>query len=169
MKIFTTTEKGTLGDLVDKIFSVKGAKAAIDPKRAQAALRQANPQLGKLTKLPAGTLVLVPDVPGAQSAPLPSLTGAGPEVVAQLQQVLAAAKNVLEQAAASQAQDAATSLSLAKNRALVNAVKQAPALQSRLPEIANAIKAQTKQGAANNAAQLKGLKQLEKDLSSLNL
>jgi hypothetical protein len=151
------------------VFAVKGAKPAIDPKRAEAALREANPQLGNLTKLPAGTLVIVPDVPGVQTAQLPSLPPASPQVMAQLQQVLAAAKNVLERAAASQAQDAKTSLSLAKNRAFVNASKQAPALQSRLREIADAIKAQTKQAAANNAAQLQGLKQLEKDLASLNL
>ena len=74
------------------------------------ALRQANPQLGDLAKVPAGALVIVPDVPGVQTASLPSLTGPSADVIAQLERVLAGAKNLLRQAAASQAQESDTSL-----------------------------------------------------------
>ena len=68
MKFITTKTETSLADLTGQVFAFKGARSTINPKRAQAALRKANPQLGKLTKLPAGTLMLVPDVPGAQSA-----------------------------------------------------------------------------------------------------
>ena len=131
------------------------------------ALRQANPQLGDLAKVPAGALVIVPDVPGVQTASLPSLTGPSADVIAQLERVLAGAKNLLRQAAASQAQESDTSLSLVKNRALVKVVKQTPGLQSRLSEIADAAKAQTKKMADDEAAYSKGLAQLKKDLSNL--
>jgi hypothetical protein len=168
MKFITTKTETSLADLTRQAFDLKGSKSSAELKRAQAALRQANPQLGDLAKLPAGTLVIVPEVPGVRTAPLPSLTGPSPDVIAQLELVLAGAKNVLRQAAASQAQESDTSLSLAKNRALAKLVKQMPSLQSRLAEIAAAAKAQTKQMADDEAAHLKGLVQLKKDLSSLN-
>jgi hypothetical protein len=167
MKFIATETETSRAHLTHQVFDLKGSKSAEKLKQAQAALRQANPQLGDLAKLPAGTLVIVPDVPGVRTAPLPSLTGPSPDVIAQLELVLAGAKKVLRQAAASQAQESDTSLSLAKNPALVKIVKQMPSLLSRLPEIANAAKAQTKQMADDEAAYLKGLAQLKKDLSSL--
>jgi DNA polymerase III delta prime subunit len=88
-------------------------------------------------------------------------------VIAQLELVLAGAKNVLRQAAASQAQESDTSLSLVKNRALVKIVKEMPSLESRLSEIADAAKTQTKKTADDEASYAKGLAQLKKDLSSL--
>jgi hypothetical protein len=167
MKFIVTKTETSLADLTHQAFDLKGSKSTVKLKQAQAALRQANPQLGDHPKLPAGTLVIVPDVPGVNTRPLPSLTGPSPDVIAQLELVLAGAKNVLRQAVASQAQESDTSLSLAKNRALVKIVKQIPSLQSRLPEIADAAKAQTKQMADDEAAYLKGLAQLKKNLSSL--
>lgn len=97
------------------------------------------------------------------------MDGPSPDVIAQLQRVLAGAKNLLQGAAASQAQEFDTTLSLAKNRALVKTVKQMPSLESRLSEIADAAKAQTKKMADNEAAYVKGLTQLKKDSSSLIL
>jgi hypothetical protein len=167
MKFIVTKTETSLADLTHQAFDLKGSKSAVKLKQAQAALRQANPQLGDLAKLPAGTLVIVPDVPGVHTAALPSLAGPSADVIAQLQLVLAGAKNVLRQAASSQAQQSDTSLSLVKNRALVKIVKQIRSLESRLPEIADAAKAQTKQMADDEAAHLKGLAQLKKDLSSL--
>jgi hypothetical protein len=167
MKFIATKTETSLAELAHQAFDLKGSKSVVKLKQAQAALRQANPQLGDLAKLPAGTLVIVPDVPGVHTAPLPSLTGPSADMIAQLELVLAGAKNVLRQAAASQAQESDASLSLVKNRALVKIVKQMPGLQSRLPEIADAVKAQTKQIAEDEAAHLKGLAQLKKDLSSL--
>jgi hypothetical protein len=167
MKFITTKTETSLAELAHQAFDLKSSKSAIKLKQAEAALRQANPQLGDLAKLPAGTLVIVPDVAGVHTAPLPSLTGPNADVIAQLELVLAGAKNVLRQAASSQAQESDTSSSLAKNRALVKIVEKIPSLQSRLPEVADAAKAQTKQMAEDEAAHLKGLAQLKKDLSSL--
>jgi hypothetical protein len=167
MKFIATKTETSLAELTPQAFDLKGSESAVKLKQVQAALRQANPQLGDLAKLPAGTLVIVPDVPGVHTAPLPSLTGPSADVIAQLELVLTGARNVLRQAEASQAQESDTSLSLVKNSALVKIVKQMPGLRSRLPEIADAAKAQTKQMADDEAAHLKGLAQLKKDLSSL--
>jgi hypothetical protein len=167
MKFIATKTETSLAELAHQAFDLKGSKSAIKLKQAEAALRQANPQLGHLAKLPAGTPVIVPDVPGVRTAPLPSLAGPSADMIAQLELALAGAKNVLRQVASSQAQESETSASLVKNRALVKIVKQMPGLQSRLTEIADAAKAQTKQMADDEAAHLKGLAQLKKDLSSL--
>jgi hypothetical protein len=113
-------------------------------------------------------LVIVPDVPGAQAAPAQSLTGVSADVVAQLKQVLAAAETVLNQAVATQTQDAETSVSLVKSRTVVNLAKQLPDLQSRLPQMADHAKIQMKQLGSDKAAQLQGLAQLKKDLGAIS-
>lgn len=168
MKFITTKTETSLADLTRQVFDLKGSKPAVDSKQAQAALRAANPKLGNLAKLPAGTLVIVPDMPGVKAAPLPSLTGVSADVIAQLQQALAGAEAVLHQAVASQTQEAETSMSLVKNRAVINLVKQLPDLQPRLPQIAKQTKLQIKQLDSDKAAQLQGLAQLGKDLATLN-
>ena len=131
-------------------------------------MRAANPQLGDLAKLPAGTLVIVPDAPGVKAVPMQSLTGVSADVIAQLQQVLAGAETVLNQGVATQTQAAESSLSLVKNRAVINLVKQTSDLQPRLSQIADQTKIQIKQMDSEKIAQLQGLTQLIKDLGSLN-
>ena len=167
MKFITTKTETSLSDLTRQVFDLQGAKTDAATKQAQAALRKANPHLGDRASLPAGTLVLVPDVPGVSAAPLQSLTGVGPEVAAQLKQALAGAKAVLTRSVASETQDAEASVSLVKSRELIKFVKQAPELQQRLPRIADQAKLQVKQIEAAKAAQLEGLAQLAKDLGSL--
>lgn len=168
MKFIITKTEMSLADLTGQVFDLKGSRPAGDPHQAQAALRGANPQFGNLAKLPAGTLVIVPDLPGVKAAPLPSLTGVSADGMAQLRQALAGAETVLKRTAASQAQEAATSLSLVKSRAVINLVKQTPALKPQFSQLAEQTKVQIKLAAADQAATLQGLAQLGKDLAGLN-
>jgi hypothetical protein len=131
MKFITTKSETSLADLTHHVFDIKGSKSAA-AKEAQAILREANPHLADLTKLPAGTLVIVPDVPGVNASASQSLT-VSQEDVAQLKQALVDAKAVLEQSVTSETREIETSVSLVKSRELINLVKQAPELQQRLP------------------------------------
>jgi Phage Tail Protein X len=165
MKFITTKSETSLADLTHHVFDIKGSKSAA-AKEAQAILREANPHLADLTKLPAGTLVIVPDAPGVNASASQSLT-VSQEVVAQLKQALVDAKAVLEQSVTSETREIETSVSLARSRDLIALAKQAPELQQRLPQIAEQAKLQLKQIEATKAVQLQGLAQLEKDLGGL--
>jgi hypothetical protein len=166
MKFTTIKSETSLADLTHHVFDIKGSKSAA-AKGAQAMLREANPHLGDLTKLPAGTLVIVPDVPGVKASASQSLTGVSPAIVAQLKQVLADAEAVLEGSVTSAAREIETSASLVKIRDLVALAKQTPELQQLLPQIAEQAKVQFKQVEATKTDQIQGLAQLEKDLGSL--
>ncbi len=167
MKFITLQTKTSLADLTSQLYAFNAATADAEAAQAQVALRQANPQLGKLATLPAGALVVVPDVPGVNTAPLSSVTGVSADVIAQLQQVLAAAGTLLNQAVTNQTQSAETSLSLIKNRAVINLVKPLPDWQPRLAQIASQTKIQMTQLNSAKTTQLQGLAQLGKDLGSL--
>jgi len=164
MKFITIKKKTTLTELTREVFALKGSKASVESKNAQLALREANPHLADLTHLSAGTLVIVPDVLGLDPAPL---VGVSLEVVARLQQTLAGAKAVLDRSVETFAREAETSVSLAKSRAVINLVKQVPALRERRVEIGEQMKIQRKQMDADKKLQLQSLAQLGKNLDSV--
>ena len=168
MKFVTIKTETSLADLTRDVFEIKGAKAASAAKNAQAALREANPHIADLKKVPSGTLVVVPDMPGIKTAPAQSMGGVSVEMIRQLKSALTAAKAVIEKFAAAQAEDAEESASLAKNRDLVALAKQTPELKQRLLQIAEQAKTQAKEIADDKKAQIQAIGQLEKDLASLS-
>jgi phage tail protein X len=168
MKFVTIKSETTVADLTREVFEIKGAKAAATSRSAQAALREANPHIADLKKVPPGTLVVVPDVPGIKTAPGQSLGDVGAEMIRQLKSALTAAKDVIEKSAAAQLRDADATASLVKNRELVALAKQRPDLKERLSEIGDRAKVQAKQVANDKKAQTQALGQLEKNLASLS-
>src|SRR5215472_14382763 len=168
MKFVTIKTETSLADLTRDVFEIKGAKAASAAKTAQAALREANPHVADLKKVPSGTLVVVPDVPGIKAAPAQSIEGVSVEMMRQLKSALAAAKAVVEKSSVAQVEDAEASASLAKNRDLVALAKQTPELKQRLSQVVDRAKTQAKQIADNKKAQIQALTQLEKDLATLS-
>ena len=167
MKFVTIKTETNLADLTRDVFEIKGAKAASAAKNAQAALREANPHIADLKKVPSGTLVVVPDVPGIKAAPTQSLGDVNVEMIRQLKNALAAAKSVIEKSAAAQVEDAEASASLARNRDLLALAKQSPDLRQRLSQIAERAKTLAKEVADDKNAQMQALGQLEKDLAGL--
>jgi len=168
MKFVTTKAETSLAELTREVFEIKGPKAAAAAKSAQAALRQANPHIAHLTKLPSGTLVIVPDVPGIKTVSAQSLGGVSAEMIGHMKRALAAARAVIEKSAASQLQDAEASASLAKSRELVGLAQQMPELKRRLSQIAERSEILAKQAADEKNAQVQALDRLEKDLASLS-
>jgi hypothetical protein len=167
MKFVTIKSETNLADLTRDVFEIKGAKAASAAKNAQAALREANPQIADLKKVPSGTLIVVPDVPGIKAAPAQSLGDVNVEIIRQLKSALTAAKGVIEKSAAAQVADAEASASLARNRDLMTLAKQSPDLKQRLSQIAERAKTFAKEVADDKNAQIQALSQLEKDLAGL--
>lgn len=167
MKFVTIKTETSLADLTRDVFEIKGTKAASAAKTAQAALREANPHVADLKKVPSGTLVVVPDVPGIKAAPAQSIEGVSVEMMRQLKSALAAAKAVVEKSSVAQVEDAEASASLAKNRDLVALAKQTPELKQRLSQVVDQAKTQAKQIADDKKAQIQALTQLERDLATL--
>jgi Phage Tail Protein X len=168
MKFVTIKSETNLADLSREVFEIKGAKAAAAAKRAQAALREANPHLADVKKVPAGTLVIVPDVPGTKEAPAQSVGDVSAEMISRLRSALAAAKKVIEESADSQLRDAEATLYLAKDRELSRLAKQTPELKERMVRVIEEAKKQSSEVAEDKKAQIQGLAQLEKDLASLS-
>jgi methyl-accepting chemotaxis protein len=168
MKFVTIKSETSLADLSREVFEIKGAKAAAAAKRAQAALREANPHLADVNKVPAGTLVIVPDVPGTKEAPAQSVGDVSAEMITRLRSALAAAKKMIEESAESQLQDADATLSLAKDPELGRLAKQTPELKERMSRMIEQAKTQSKQVAEDKKTQLEAVKQLEKDLASMS-
>ncbi len=168
MQFITTKSSMTVTALSHQVFAIHGTKSTDATEQALAALRAANPHWGKLTKIPAGTLVIVPDAPGANASAPSTMAVVSPEVVAQLKQVLADAQAVMERSVESATQEIKTSVSLAKSRDLTALIKEAPELRSRLAQIPEQAKFQLAQIKATQTEQLQGLAQLGKDLDSLN-
>lgn len=168
MKFVTIKSETSLADLSREVFEIKGAKAAAAAKRAQAALREANPHLVDVKKVPAGTLVIVPDVPGTKEAPAQSVGDVSAEMISRLRSALAAAKKVIEESAESQLQDAEATLALAKDPELGRLAKQMPELKEHMARVIEQAKKQSSEVAEDKKAQIQGLAQLEKDLASLS-
>lgn len=168
MKFVTIKNETSLADLTREVFEIKGAKAATAAKSAHAALREANPHIADLKKLPAGTIVVVPDLPGIKAAPAQSPGGVSPELVRYLKRVLAEAKTVVEKSAAARGEDAEASVSLTKDRELAALARKTPELKERLAQIVEQAKSQSKQIAEDKKAQIQALAQLEKDLTTLS-
>lgn len=168
MKFVTIKNKTSLAELTRDVFEIKGTKSATATKRVHAALREANPHIADLKELPAGTVVVVPDLPGIKRAAVQSPGPVNPELMKHLKRVLAGAKAVVEKSAAAQSEDAEASVSLAKDRELVALARTTPELKNRLSQIVERAKSESKQIAEDKKAQIEALAQLERDLASLS-
>ena len=165
---FITKAPTTLTALTQQVFAIHGAGSVAANKQAQAALREANPHWGDQAKLPAGTLVIVPQMPGVKATASQPVEVVNAAVVEQLKQVLADAQAVLKNAVASEMQEVETSLALAKSRELIALAKETPELRDQLAQISEQAKLQLEQIATVKAESLQGLAELEKALGSLN-
>ena len=62
MKFAVSKGETELSELTARIFDIKGRGAAEAAKKAEAALLKANPHIADLTKIPEGTLIVIPDL-----------------------------------------------------------------------------------------------------------
>ena len=165
MQFITIKTPTTVPALTEQVFDTQRAKPAV-VKQAQAALRAANPHWGGRPKLPTGTLVLVPEVPGLAVTAEPSAAVVSGTAMERIKQVLAGAQAVAVKNFEAGTQEIEASVALAKSRELVVLAKEIPDVRTRLAQINEQSKAQLKQLEADQAEQLQGLAKLAKDLGS---
>jgi len=140
-----------LDELAARLFPGSGPQAH---KQATDALLKANPQLADLGRLPAGSIVVVPDMPAAVNASVN-------------EHVTAFASALAAQSANAAAQADAT-LKLLGNSALTAAAARDQELAQRLTTISDNTKAALKDVQAQQATLQQGLAQLQEDLAKFN-
>jgi hypothetical protein len=156
-----------LSDLARRLFDIKGPRAAELTKQAQAALLRANPHLQDLAKVPEGTLIVVPDVPGVQPVATGPMSAVSSQVVSQLRQALAGASAAIQRSVSAEKQAADTIANIVSSSDFKGLVKQQPDLKGHISEIVADTKARLKDAEALSASQTKSLKELEQALSEL--
>ena len=125
MHFIKMSKEISVADLAAQAYTVGGKGTAQAGQRAEAALRQANPQLADLKKVPRNAVIIVPEVAGLDRVPTSvSVATAGVELFERLERVLDDGRKHLVAAAQQASKDASATLALLKDREFSSAVKR---------------------------------------------
>lgn len=169
MKFAISKGETNVAELTTRLFDIKGQGAAETTKRTEAALLAANPHLSDLAKLPAGTLIVIPDLPGAPVVRAPQTAGISPELDDQLKVAVKASSELIGRSAGFREAAVNATLEALKDRDLKEFAAQSPEIKAQLDKIAEVSKANLKESKAAAAAEKEAIAQLEQALSKLTL
>jgi len=167
MNIHTTKGGQDLTELARTLYKPESTRTPEADLKAVAALRDANPQLPKDQAIPAGTMVMAPEVPGYRyhpsSDPAQELAASAAR---QLREVLGRVGDVLGGALAEQEEnDQATARQLEKMTKDKVVLAPGKKIAERLKSIKGATKERAKALADQRTVQEEGIAQLKKDLA----
>jgi phage tail protein X len=156
----------TLDELATRLFPTMGA-APQARKQATDALLRANPQLADLGRLPAGAVIIVPDMPAAVNAgeTVHPATFTPADSARLLNEHVTAFANSLAAQSADAAAQADTMLKLLRDRGLTAAAGRDQDLAKRLTAISDNTKAALKDLQAEQATLQQAIGQLQEDLA----
>lgn len=166
---FHTTKGGqNLTELARTLYKPESTRTPEADLKAVAALREANPQLPKDKVVPAGTMIMVPEVPGYHyrpvSDPAQELAAAAAR---QLREVLGRLGDVLGSAVADQEKnEQETTRQLEKMTKDKVVLVPGKRIADRLKSIKGATKERAKALADQRTVQEQGIAQLGKDLAA---
>lgn len=169
MKFAVSKGEANVAELTTRLFDIKGQGAAEATKRTEAALLAANPHLADLTKIPAGTIIVIPDLPGAPPVRAPQTAGISPELDDQLKFAVKASTDLIGRSAGISEAAANATLEAVKDRDLKEFAAQSPEVKAQLDKIAEVSKADLKESKVAAAAEKDAIAQLEQALSKLTL
>lgn len=154
-----------LSDLARRLFDLKGSKAKELTKKTETAILLANPHLRDLNHVPEGTLIIVPDVPGANRSDEASGLdfGAG-KLVEELRRVRGAAQKAMEAGIADLTQQAKTSLDLQKSPELKRLGEKDRTISEQLAKIVAEAKRGLEETNALATVREQAFTQMDKDL-----
>ena len=155
----------SVSELVDRIFDVPERRASPLRKAAEQALRDANPQLANLRKVPAGTPILVPEVPGVPviGEDRPPATP-WDDLLKDLTKTLATTRDSVESSLRREEEAYERTTALLASREVRAAGRQDAELQAQIEEIAAAAKTRLEESKTRAAEQIQGLAALTEDL-----
>ena len=167
MKFAVSKGEKELSELTARIFDIKGRGAAEAAKKAEAALLKANPHITDLTKIPEGTLIVIPDL--TDTPPVKGTQTAAPS--ADLDEPLKLSLKELGGAFTRSAdfEKAPRRRRTSCSRAVIKEfVGQSPDAKDQVEKLSEALKIQAKEAKANAAAQKEALAQLQELLAKVN-
>lgn len=169
MKFAVSKGESNIAELTTRLFDIKGQGAAETTKRTEAALLAANPHLADLTKIPAGTIVVIPDLPGAPAVRAPQTAGISPELNDQVKFAVKVSTDIVGRSAGVREAAVNATLEALKDRDLKEFAAQSPEIKAQLDKIAEISKADLKESKTASAAEKDAIAQLEQALSKLTL
>jgi len=169
MRFAVTIENEPLDDLVTRVYDFGGKPSATQLRSARKAVTDANPYLRKLSTVPAGTVLTVPELddaqPSAQTQEAAPLLGG--IVLEQLRGALALASDQLESDLGGEIAAARTSIKLIGSSDVKQLRRDDPALVEALPHLSKAASARVEDAQALQRYQKAVLAQVERDLAAL--
>ncbi len=169
MQFAVSKGEASVAELATRLFDIKGRGAAETMKRTEAALLAANPHLADLTKIPAGTIVVIPDLPGTPAVRAPQLAGLSPELDDQVKIAVRVSGEIVGRSAGVREAALNTTLEALKDRDLKDLAVQAPEIKAQLDKLAEVSRAELKESKAASAAAKDAIAQLEQALGKLTL
>jgi len=169
MKFAVSKGEQDLSELTARLFDIKGRGAAAAAKSAEAALLKANPHISDISKIPEGTLIMIPDLPDSPPVRAPQTAGIGAELGGHLKFALKELGDAIARSAESEEQAAAVTNEALKSRELKDFAAQSPEVRDQLAKIAEAAKSQVKETKARTTAEKAALAQLQEALGKVNL
>jgi Phage Tail Protein X len=161
MKFAVSKGEKELSELTARLFEIKGRGAAERAKKTEAALLAANPHISDMSKIPEGTLIVIPDLPDSPPVRAPQTAGIGKDIDEHLKFALKELGDAIGRSADSEEQVVAATTEALKSRELKDFARQSPELKAQLEQISDAAKNQLKQAKANAAAEKEALIQLQ--------
>jgi hypothetical protein len=152
-----------LSELVSRLFGIKGRSSAA-AKNAEAALLKANPHLTQISKIPEGTLIVIPNLPGGPLAKAPQTAGIGVLLEAQAKSALQELADVISRSATNEEQAASATQETLKSRELKELAAHSPEVKAQIDKIAEAAKNQSKNARTAASAEKEALSQLQATL-----
>jgi hypothetical protein len=169
MKFAVSKGETSVADLTTRIFEIKGQGAAETTKRATAALLEANPHIKDLTKVPPGTIIVIPDLPDNPNVRAPQTAGVGDKLDDHLKIAVKQSAEVIGKSVDAREAAANATIEALKNRELRDFAAQTPELKEQLDKLGEAAKASVKDAKAASALEKEALAQLEEALKKLSL
>jgi hypothetical protein len=138
---FTTLGEPDISGLVYRLYNISGPSAAELAEKARKALLEANPQLGRISSLRRGSVLVVPEIPGISLAAEASADAViGAEVLDELRRVLSETKKHLEDSIDREAQDLQNTLAAMEDPELRRSADQFPEVSPQLERISEQTK-----------------------------
>ena len=169
MRFAVSKGETSAADLTTRIFEIKGQGTAETTKRTTAALLAANPHLKDLSKVPPGTIIVIPDLPDNPAVRAPQTAGVGAELDDHLKIAVKESADVIGRSVDTSESVVNATLEALKNRELRDFAAQTPELKEQLDKIGETAKASLKDTKAAAALEKEALAQLEEALKKLSL
>jgi hypothetical protein len=161
MKFAVSKGEKELSELTARLFDIKGRGGAEAAKKAEAALLEANPHISDLSKVPEGTLIIIPDIPDGPAVKAAETAGIETELQEHLKATVEELDAAFVRSLESEEKAAAASRDLLTTPEVKEFRKQSTEANEAIEEIIKNLKSEAEEAKATEAAQKEALAKLK--------